>query len=200
MTFWYLARAAGFAALFAATASVTLGALASGARARDARSQDRRVLRQLAHRSAAVMTLAMLAVHVTLLVLDSYVAVSLPGVLVPFTAGYRAFALGLGSLAAYGLLVVAVTGAARGRLTTFVRGARSWRAIHVSAYVVWVLAMGHGILAGSDTGNWWSWTLYGGCALSVLVAAWIRVGAIDSYHTEPLPAARRQLASSGGVR
>ena len=64
MTLWYLARAAGFAALFAATASVTLGALASGTRTHDAQSRDRRVLRQLAHRSAAVVTLAMLALHV----------------------------------------------------------------------------------------------------------------------------------------
>ena len=206
MTLWYLARAAGFAALFAATASVILGALASGTRSHDAQShdaqsRDRRVLRQLAHRSAAIVTIAMLALHVTLLVLDRYVDVSLPGVLVPFTAGYRAFAVGLGSLAAYGLLVVALTGATRGRLAASARGARRWRAIHVSAYAVWVLAMGHGLLAGTDTdtGRWWSWTLYGGCAVSVLVAAWIRLGAVDAQHTSPLPTARRQL-TSGGVR
>jgi sulfoxide reductase heme-binding subunit YedZ len=199
VTLWYLARAAGFAALFAATASVTLGALASGARTLDARTQDRRVLRQLAHRSAAVMTLAMLAVHVTLLVLDSFVDVSLPGVLVPFTAGYRAFAVGLGTLATYGLLVVAFTGAARGRLAASARGARSWRAIHLSAYGTWVLAMGHGLLAGTDTGTWWTWALYGACALTVLGAVWVRVGAIDAHRAAPLPTARRQL-TSGGVR
>ena len=34
--------------------------------------------------------------------------------------------------------------------------------------------MGHGLLAGTDTGRWWTWLLYGGCAVSVLVAAWIR--------------------------
>ncbi len=199
MTLWYLARAAGFAALLAATASVTLGALASGARARDAAGRDRRVLRQLAHRSAAIVTVAMLALHVVLIVLDSYVDVSLPGALVPFTAGYRGFALGLGTLATYALLVVALTGAARGRIASSAVGARAWRAVHLSAYGVWVLAMAHGLLAGTDTGTWWSWALYGGCAVSVLTAGWIRVGAADREDTAPLPTARRQL-TSGGVR
>lgn len=199
MTLWYLARAAGFAALFAATASVMLGALASGSRTGDPRGRDRRVLRQQAHRSAAVVTVAMLLLHVTLLVLDSYVDLSVPGVLVPFTAGYRSVALGLGTLATYAMLVVAVTGAARGRIAASAAGARAWRAVHLSAYVVWVLTMAHGLLAGTDTGTWWSWILYGGCAVSVLVAVWIRVSAADAQDLAPLPTARRQL-TSGGAR
>jgi len=199
MTLWYLARAAGFAALIAATASVSLGALASGSRRTDPRTRDRRVLRQLAHRSAAVVTVAMLALHVILLVLDRYVDVGVPGALVPFTAGYRGVALGLGTLATYALLVVAVTGAARGRIAGSAVGTRGWRAVHLSAYVVWTLAMAHGLLAGSDTGTWWSWVLYAGCALSVVGAVWIRVGTADIQHIAPLPTARRQL-TSGGVR
>ncbi len=98
--------------------------------AHDTRGRDRRVLRQLAHRSAAVVTLAMLSVHATLLVVDSYLDLSLPGALVPFTAGYRGFALGLGTLAAYALLVVALTGAARGRLAPSFVASRTWRAVH----------------------------------------------------------------------
>jgi sulfoxide reductase heme-binding subunit YedZ len=199
MTLWYLARAAGFAALIAATASVTLGALSSGARARDPQSIDRRILRQLAHRSAAVVTVAMLALHAILLIVDSYVDVSLSGALVPFTAGYRGFALGLGTLAAYALLVVALTGAARGRIAASARGARTWRVVHLSAYVLWVLSMAHGLLAGSDSASWWTWPVYGGSAVAVLVAVWIRVGGADARHTAPLPTARRQL-TSGGVR
>lgn len=199
MTLWYLARAAGFTALLAATASVIIGVLASGSRTGDPQSRDRRVLRQQAHRSAAIVTVAMLLLHVSLLVLDSYVDVSVPGALVPFTAGYRSVALGLGTLATYALLAVAVTGAARGRIAVSATGARAWRAVHLSAYVVWVLAMAHGLLAGTDTGTWWSWILYGGCAVSVLVAVWIRVGSANVQHIAPLPTARRRL-TSGGVR
>ena len=92
----------------------------------------------------------------------------------PFTAGYRGFALGLGTLAAYGLLVVAVTGAARGRLAVVGLAARAWRVVHVSAYAAWLLAMAHGVLAGTDTGRWWAWSLYAGCAPSVSVAGSVR--------------------------
>lgn len=199
MTLWYLARAAGFTALFAATAAVVLGTLASGSRTSDPQSRDRRVLRQLAHRSAAVVAVAMLLLHVTLLVLDSFVDVSLSGALVPFTAGYRGVALGLGTLATYALVAVVVTGAARGRMATSAVGARGWRVVHLSAYVFWVLAMAHGMLAGTDSGTWWSWILYAGCAVPVLVAGWIRVRVADVQHLAPLPTARRRL-TSGGAR
>lgn len=141
----------------------------------------------------------MLAIHVVLLVVDSYVDLALPGVLIPFTAGYRGFALGLGTLAVYGLVVVALTGAARGRLAPSVRATRAWRWVHATAYVVWALSMGHGLLAGTDTGRWWTWVIYGGCALSVLVAGAVRIGALDREQGAALPAARRQL-TSGGVR
>jgi sulfoxide reductase heme-binding subunit YedZ len=199
MTLWYLARAAGFVALLAATTSVALGALASSRRADDVRGRDRRILRQLAHRSAAVVTLAMLALHVVLLVTDRYVDLTVPGVLVPFTAGYRGFALGLGTLAAYSLLVVAVSGAARGRLAASARAARAWRVVHMSAYVAWLLSMAHGILAGTDTGRWWAWSLYGGCAAVVFVAVVVRAGSADDQHDSALSAARRRLIP-GGVR
>jgi sulfoxide reductase heme-binding subunit YedZ len=199
MTLWYLARAAGFAALLAATASIVLGALASARPARDARGRDRRILRQLAHRSAGVVTLSMLALHVVLLVIDRFVDLSPAGVLLPFTAGYRAFALGVGTLAAYLLLVVAVTGALRGRLARSAIAARAWRGVHASAYVVWLLATAHGFLAGSDTGRWWAWPLYAASALAVLVAGVIRLGAVDDHRADALPTARREL-TSGGVR
>jgi sulfoxide reductase heme-binding subunit YedZ len=197
MTLWYLARAAGFGTLIVATITVVLGALASSRDARGAGNRDQHILRQLAHRSAGVVTLAMLGLHVVLLVTDRYVDLSLPGVLVPFTAGYRAFAVGLGTLTMYGLLVVALTGAVRGRLAGSSAGARGWRAVHGAAYLVWLLAMGHGILAGTDTGTSWAWLLYGPCALAVLVAGWTRLGAVDD--PSPLQEARRQL-TSGGVR
>ena len=199
MMLWYLARAAGFTALIAATASVALGAMSSSTRARDPQRLDRRILRQLAHRSAAVVTLAMLALHVSLLVLDRYIDLTLSGALLPLTAGYRPIALAFGTLATYGLLLVAATGAARGRLAGSDEAARTWRTVHLSAYVVWALAIGHGILAGTDTGLSWSWALYGGCAATVLVAGTIRLGAVVVHHAAPLPTARRRL-NSGGLR
>jgi sulfoxide reductase heme-binding subunit YedZ len=204
MTLWFLARAAGFVALLTATVTVTLGALGAAARPTGGRVDpahlDRRVLAQLVHRSAAVLTLAMLALHAVLLVVDHYVAVSWAGALVPFTAGYRAFALGLGTLALYGFLVAAATGAMRGRLLApSPRAARAWRSVHLSAYAAWFLAMGHGILAGTDTGQTWALGPYVGCAGLVIAAAATRGLAALRHRTSPLPQARRWATTPTGV-
>jgi sulfoxide reductase heme-binding subunit YedZ len=204
MTLWFLARAAGFVALITATVTVSLGALGAAARPTggrvDAAHLDRRVLAQLVHRSAAVLTLAMLALHGVLLVVDHYVAVSWAGALVPFTAGYRAVALGLGTLALYGFLVAAGTGALRGRLVApSPRAARMWRGVHLSAYAAWFLAMGHGILAGTDTGQRWALALYVGCAGVVTAAAATRWLAVLRHRRSPLPQARRWATPPTGA-
>lgn len=185
MTLWFIARAAGFVALLAASITVALGAAGTTGRL------DHRILAQLVHRSAAVMTLAMLGLHAVLLVLDQYVDVSVRGALVPFTAGYRGYALGLGTLAAYGFVVVAATGALRGRLAGSVRAARAWRGVHLSAYAAWVLAMGHGILAGTDTARGWALALYGASAFVVAAAVAGRVAAGFRDRRAALPQARR---------
>ena len=200
MTLWYLARAAGFVALIAATAAVSMGALGSSSRSLPAgapasfdRHLDRRLWMQLVHRAAAVVTLAMLMLHLVLIVVDQYVTVSLTGALLPFTAGYRGLALGLGSLAAYAFIVVALTGALRGRLAQSTRAARAWRSVHLSAYLAWALSMGHGFLAGTDTGAWWSWAVYAACAAVVGGALTARLAALARQRTAPITTARRHV-------
>ncbi|MBA2956147.1 ferric reductase [Nocardioides sp. CGMCC 1.13656] len=186
MTLWFVARAAGFMAMLGATVAICLGATASGST-----DATRRLLTQLAHRSAAVVTLSLLALHAALLVVDSHVAISVPGALVPFTAGYRAVAVGLGTLGMYCLVVVAITGALRGRLAGSARAARWWRPVHAIAYAVWPLAILHGIFAGTDTGTWWAWSLYGGSAGAVVLAVWWRLVA-EERHLAGQVAVRRQ--------
>ncbi|MDH2415982.1 hypothetical protein [Nocardioides sp. CER19] len=193
MTLWFLARAAGFMALLGATTAVCLGAIASGSSpATRLRRRDTRLLLQLAHRSAAVVTLALLALHAVLLILDRHVAISVPGALVPFTAGYRGLAVGLGTLAVYCFAVVALSGALRGRLAGSAWAVRRWRPVHALAYAAWPLAMAHGLLAGTDTTTRWAWWLYAGSALAVLVAVWTRLSAEQRHSGGPL-AVRRQM-------
>ena len=194
MTLWFLARAAGFVALLAASLTVALGATASSTR------RDGRILAQLVHRSAAVITLAMLGLHAVLLVADHFVAVSVLGALVPFTAGYRAVALGLGTLAAYAFVVVAATGALRGRLANGTRSAIAWRGVHVSAYAAWVLAMGHGVLAGTDTLRGWALVIYGSSAVVVGGAVAHRLADGARAHRSSLARARRLAVPAGGTR
>jgi sulfoxide reductase heme-binding subunit YedZ len=183
MTLWFIARAAGFVALLAASISVALGAAGTSGRL------DSRILAQLVHRSAAVLTLAFVGLHAVLLVVDHYVDVSVHGALVPFTAGYRGYALGLGTLAIYGFVVVAGVGALRGRLAASSRAARAWRGVHLTAYAAWALAMAHGVLAGTDTLRGWALALYG-------LSAFVVVGAVASRVAEGLRGRRAALPRS----
>lgn len=197
MTIWYLARATGLVALIAFTAATAMGALASRSRHRPTDQQlDRRFLVQMAHRSAAVLGLLALALHATLIVLDSYVSVSVASTVLPFTAGYRPVALGAGTLSVYAFVVVAVSGAVRGRLATSARAVRAWRSVHVTAYAGWAMAMGHGIFSGTDTASLWSTAIYVACGLAVAIAVALRLRDRTTQRHRPLTAARTLVRST----
>ncbi len=176
MTLWYLARALGVVALLGFTAATCLGALATVGRD-DARGRRGRVVRQLVHRSLALVALVALVGHVGLLVLDSHVDLGLAGVLVPGLSGFAPFAVALGTLAVWAFVLAGVSGLSRGRLAGSRVGPRAWRAVHLAAYGGWLLSMGHGILAGTDTGQAWSTAVYAVCGLAVAGALWLRVAA-----------------------
>lgn len=176
MTLWYLARALGMVALIGFTASTCLGALATVG-GRDGARGHGRAVRQLAHRSVALVALAALALHVGLLVLDSHVDLGVVSVAVPFTSGFAPFAVGLGTLGVWAFVATALSGMARGRLAGSRLSPRAWRALHVSAYGGWLLSMLHGVLAGTDTGQWWTTAVYAACGLAVAASVWVRVGA-----------------------
>jgi sulfoxide reductase heme-binding subunit YedZ len=176
MTTWYLIRSLGLVAYLAFSLSLALGA-SSATSGTGGPAIDRRVVRQLLHRSVAVLALVALFLHLLLVVRDTFVPTSLSAVLVPMTASYRPFALALGTLALYAFVLAAVVGWSR----TLVAGALSeqaWRRLHGAAYAGWVLCLGHGILAGADTGQRWAWGVYAaGLALVVTALVWRQTAA-----------------------
>lgn len=176
MTLWYLARALGMVALVGLTAATCLGALATVGDG-SPRARDSRAVRQLAHRSIALGSLAALVAHVTLLVLDTHVDLGVGAVLVPFTSGYAPLGVGLGTLALWAFVATGASGALRGRLAASRLSPRLWRSVHLAAYGGWALSMLHGVTAGTDTGRWWTTAVYAGCGLAVATALWFRVGA-----------------------
>jgi len=168
-----LIRSFGLVAYLAFSLSLALG-LASVTGGVTDGAIDRRLVRQLVHRSAAVLGLLALALHLVLVVVDTYVATPLSAVLVPFTAGYKVFALGLGTLAMYALVLAAVSGWARLTLARAL-SERAWRWLHGAAYAGWALCLGHGILAGPDSGQRWALAAYAGGALAVAAGGVVRV-------------------------
>jgi len=194
MTVWYLARVTGMVALIAFTLSTALGAFSSAVLGGGSPPQlDRRFLLQMAHRSAAVTGLVMLLAHTALIVVDSFVDVSVSDALVPFTAGYRPVAVGLGSLAVYATISVAVSGALRGRLASSERAVHRWRAVHLLAYAGWGMSMAHGVLAGTDTGQPWSTAIYVVCGIAVAIAVSIRIRSQLLHASRGLGTARARI-------
>jgi sulfoxide reductase heme-binding subunit YedZ len=140
---WAVARAAGFVAFSLATGAVLLGT----------RSPARLPVGGLParlyalHRALGITALLAVAVHLVSLWLDTFVRFSWAQLLlVPWTAGYRPFAITLGFLALISLVATASSGALR-------RVLPGWRVVHLLAYATFTLGLIHGILAGSDSGS-----------------------------------------------
>ncbi|MGW5195536.1 hypothetical protein ACWEOO_40200 [Kribbella sp. NPDC004138] len=172
MTLWYLARAAGVVTMVMFTLSAVLGMVMPVVR----RAEPRFWL-QYVHRSAAVTGLVLLATHVVAVIADSYVNIS-PTVLVwPFGAGYRPFAMVVGALALYSLVLASLVGAARGRLAVSASFAKHWRKLHIAASVGWLLAIGHALLAGTDRSTPWMLGITLGCLVAVATAGAYRLNA-----------------------
>ena len=173
MTLWYLMRAFGFVSLLALSGSAALGALAVVG-GDGPEGLDRRLLRQLVHRSTAVIGLVALLFHIICAVVDSYVDVSVWAAVLPFGSGFRPVAMAVGVVGLYALVVAALSGALRGRLAASPGAARGWRTVHGAAYAGWVLSVAHGLFSGSDTHTWWGTATYAACGLVVVVAFLLR--------------------------
>lgn len=178
---WYLGRGSGLVLLLTLSATTVLGVLAT----RDASGRAwPGFVTQGVHRSLAGTSVAVLLVHVVSVVADEYVDIRWWQAVLPVGATYRPVWLSLGTLSLDVLVVVAVTSLARRRLPESV-----WRAVHVTAYVGWAVAVVHGLGTGTDSGRPWSLALTAGCVLAVLVAAGVRLRA-------PAGPAHRDLAGS----
>ena len=94
----------------------------------------------------ATATLALVVGHLVTLASDHYAGVGWSGAFVPGLSRYRTFAVALGVIAMFFMVVLAVSARAAGR-----RGARRWSAIHRFAVLTYVLVWIHGVLAGADT-------------------------------------------------
>ena len=167
-TTWYAARAGGVLAYLLVSASVLAGILLAG----KVRVPGLpRFAVEDVHRFLGILAGVFIAVHVGSVALDTVVPFSLTQLVVPFTAGYRPLATGLGVVALELLLAVAVTNRLRSRLPY-----RVWRRAHYATLAVWLLATFHGILSGTDRHQTWLLVLYGATVAAVVGAAALRFG------------------------
>lgn len=139
---WTLNRIAGVAAYGLLALSVSLGALLQS---RHVPAWLARPLQYGWHGLLSGFALALTAVHVAFVTVDTQKPQTLAAVLLPGRASYAPLALALGTLALYGTLAVYVSFAAKARLPR-----RLWTGLHLLAYPAFLLATLHGLLAGSD--------------------------------------------------
>ncbi|MDO5745883.1 MAG: ferric reductase-like transmembrane domain-containing protein [Micrococcaceae bacterium] len=170
---WALGRTSGMIALALFTLSVVLGILTGSGRALPGLPRFSVVL---LHRNISLLATVFLGLHVGTLLLDSYAKLTLGDLVVPFMGSYRPFWQGLGTVALDLVLAVIITGLLRHRL-----GLRAFRAIHWLSYVMWPIALAHGIGNGTEGRDSWFLVL---AAASVAVAGAAVLWRVSAGFTE----------------
>jgi sulfoxide reductase heme-binding subunit YedZ len=164
---WYLNRSTGVVTIVLLTITTVLGVLAIGGK--PARGVPRFVT-QAFHRNVALLAFLLLGVHLVTAVLDTFVEIRWYEVFIPFVGSFEPLWVGFGALATDLMIIVIVTSLFRTRMNHGL-----WRGIHITAYALWALAIGHGIGVGTDmTENMWLLTVV--CAIAVPLAATYRLG------------------------
>jgi predicted ferric reductase len=173
---WYLSRASAFVAYVLLWWSMVLGLSISN---RLARLWPGGPAAADLHEHASLLGLAFGLLHALVLLGDAYIGYMLPQILLPFASvGYEPVWVGLGQISLY--LMALVT------FSFYVRrwiGARAWRTIHYLSFVVFVLALVHGVFSGTDSSLPWAFWMYVGTGASVLGMAIYRIAARRSPAT-----------------
>jgi Ferric reductase like transmembrane component len=167
--FWFVTRGTGAIALVLLTLSISLGVV--NVRRTRIGEMPRFVLESV-HRSASLLAVAFLAVHIATALMDGFAPITLLDVVIPFGSVYRPLWLGFGAVAFDLMIAITITSLLRRRL-----GYGAWRATHWLAYASWPVALLHGLGTGSDTKTHWMLVLTAGCVAVMLAAVLARVSA-----------------------
>jgi sulfoxide reductase heme-binding subunit YedZ len=178
---WYVARTGGILGFTLLTASAVLGLTLAG-RPRLARWP--RFAIEDVHRFAGMLAGVFIWLHVLVFLLDNYLNFGLKDLVVPGAAPYRPVWTAFGVVAAELLLAIAITNRYRKRLPYVF-----WRRAHMLNFLVWSLALVHGITAGSDSDTTWARLLYVCCASAVAAASAWRILVSTDRTTGSAPAA-----------
>lgn len=142
--YWYLSRASALIAYALLWLSMALGLFITN---RLARLWPGGPTAFDLHQFTSLLGLAFALFHALILMGDKYINYSLAQILIPFNStGYKPMWVGLGQIGFYLLGIVGLSFYVRKRV-----GHRTWRLIHHLSFLMYVLALAHGILAGTDT-------------------------------------------------
>jgi len=179
---WFVMRSSGLVAVGLLTLSVLLGL--TGPRL----PPTARLTSISVHRAASLAGTILIVAHVVLAILDKWIVLDWPAALLPGVAGWERWGVALGALAVDLLIAVLLTTATR------LRTPRLWRRSHLLSYPVWALAVGHGLLVGSDA------AVMEGLALVSVGVVLLGLAVRLLMRPRAVPDVPRSIVGAGGLR
>lgn len=178
MTVWIWLRAAGIGAYVALFLSVAWGLVSTTGvvTKRISKASSNRF-----HASVATSGVLLLGIHLTLVLLHDFVPFDLLDLLVPVRSSYRPFGIALGIASMYALVLVAASSWVRSKLST-----KLWRSIHLLSVPAFILALLHGVFAGTDTERPWMFAMY--AATGIVTVFLVLVRGFTYGYRAPRPA------------
>jgi len=159
---WYLGRSSGVVSLVLLTLVVALGIVTRSGRPLPGLP---RFAVSAVHRSASLLAVVFLTLHVVTLTLDPQSQLRWLDAVVPFGSQPKPLWIGLGAASLDLMVALVITSLLRQRI-----GHRVWRAIHWAAYALWPLAILHTIGTGTDMRSIW---MRGLVAVCTFIVAWL---------------------------
>jgi len=116
------------------------------------------------HEYISILGIAFALFHGFILLGDRFINFRIAQIIIPFTTvDYKPLWVGLGQLAIYLWVIIMASFYIRSSL-----GGKSWRWVHYLSYLVFGLALAHGLAAGTDSAAPWAAGMYWGSAASLL--------------------------------
>jgi sulfoxide reductase heme-binding subunit YedZ len=156
---WYLGRSSGVVSLVLLTLVVALGIATRSGRLLPGLP---RFAVSAVHRSASLLAVVFLTLHVVTLTLDPQSQLRWLDAVLPFGSQSKPLWIGLGAASLDLMVALVVTSLLRQRI-----GHRLWRAVHWAAYALWPFAVLHTIGTGTDVHSAWMLGLLAICTLMV---------------------------------
>jgi len=162
---WYTTRAAGLTAYLLLFGVVALGIELSRRR----RGWWRGAVAHHLHTALTWVMLAFLGLHVLILLGDGFIHFGLADIFIPFHAAYEPRWTGVGVIALYAALLVALSFPLRRWRYGL------WRGLHLLRFPAFAGATVHGIMAGTDGREPWLLALYVLCGTVVTTLLALRI-------------------------
>lgn len=116
------------------------------------------------HEWASLLGLVLAMFHALILLGDHYIQYTLDQILIPFAStNYRPLWVGFGQIAMYVLIPVTLSFYVR-RWISY----KLWRAIHYFSFAVFLLALVHGLMSGTESSLAWVRDMYWASGISLL--------------------------------